>query len=98
MSEATSAASEAGAAQEPHLEPNGDNMTTVTVAFGTSQRTNEDIPAALIGEQKRARETDGTPVCAIVTIQGSGLDVRLPVGQCGSGGGGRGPNEAERRV
>jgi hypothetical protein len=63
-------------------------MTLITVSFGTSQRTNDEITAGWIVEQKRAREKDGVAVCAIVRIQGDGANLALPVGQCGPGGGG----------
>jgi hypothetical protein len=74
-------------------------MTSVSVSFGAIQRVNDDITAAWIVEQQRARERDDVPVCAMVRIQGVGVDVTLPVGQCGSGSGaGRAPNLREREI
>jgi hypothetical protein len=74
-------------------------MTSVSISFGTIHRVNDDITAAWIVEQQRARERDGVPVCAIVRIQGVGVDVTLTVGRCGTGsGGGRAPNPREREI
>ena len=71
----------------------------ITVSFGTVQRMNDDITAGWIVQQQRAREREGVPVCAIIKIQGSGIEVSLPVGQCGpGGGGGRPPNPREREL
>jgi len=74
-------------------------LFSITVSFGTVHRINDEITAGWIAEQQHSRERDGVAVCATVQIQGSGVDVRLPVGDCGSGGGvGRAPNPREREI
>lgn len=74
-------------------------MTTVTVTFGSSERQDDDITGSWIQDQIKSRERDGLAVCATLRVQGDGIDVRLPVGDCGSSGaGGRAPNLRERAV
>jgi hypothetical protein len=74
-------------------------LFSIAVSFGTVQRINDEITAGWIAEQQHSRERDGVPVCATIQIQGSGVDVRLPVGDCGSGGGGgRAPNSQEQEI
>jgi hypothetical protein len=75
-------------------------MASVTVGFGANERRDDEITASWIHEQIRAREREGAPVCARITVTGGGIDVALTAGDCGpaGGGGGRQPNSEERGV
>jgi len=74
-------------------------LIDISVSFGTIQRSNDEITAGWIAAQAHARKKDGIPVCALIAIRGSDIDLRLPAGDCGpGGGGGRMPNSREQEL
>lgn len=73
-------------------------MLSITITFGTGDRTNDDITGGWIADQIHSRERADEPVCAQVHITGPGLDLRLAAGHCGAGGSGRPLSPAEREV
>lgn len=63
-------------------------MATVTVTFGSNSRQNNAITAGWIHSEMETQEGAGQPICATVRVEGSGIDLTLPVGSCPRGGGG----------
>jgi hypothetical protein len=71
----------------------------VTVEIGTEVRGFEEVNESWINDQIGRRRRDGAAVCVIVTVQSSGLDLRLTTPGCGGGGGGgRLPNRREQEI
>jgi hypothetical protein len=64
-------------------------MATVTVTFGSETKQNHAITAGWIHGAMEAQRRAGQPICGTVRVEGSGIDLSLPVGSCprGSGGG-----------
>ena len=74
-------------------------MATVTVTFGSETKQNHAITAGWIHGAMEAQRRAGQPVCGTVRVEGSGIDLRLPVGSCpGGSGGGRPLTSAESDV
>ncbi len=57
----------------------------------------EDVEESWVNQHFH-RHNRGTPVCVVVRISAPSMDVRLSTPTCGSGGGGRLPNEKEKPV
>lgn len=71
----------------------------VTIQIGDETRSSSDATESWINQQINRRRTDGQNVCVVVTINTSGLNLRLATPGCGGGGGGgRAPNANEREV
>jgi len=65
-------------------------MAMVTVNFGGDTKQNNAITSGWIRSAMETQEKAGEPICATVKVQGSGIDLALPVGSCPRGmGGGR---------
>lgn len=71
----------------------------VTVRIGAETRNLAEADESWINQQLTRRRRDGQDVCVEVTLQTSGLNLRLATPGCSNGGrGGRLPNNNEREV
>ena len=71
----------------------------VTVRIGNETRSVNEADENWITQQISRRRRDGQNVCAEVSINTGGLNLRLTTPACGSvGGGGRPPNNNEQQV
>jgi len=74
----------------------------ITIQIGESQRMlndPKDIDESWINEQINKRRKDGLAVCVRVTIKDEDVNMVLATVNCnGTGGGGRLPNSAEKKV
>jgi hypothetical protein len=71
---------------------------SVTVQICTELRSGYDASESWITDQINRRRRDGAAVCVVVMVQSSGVDLKLTTPACGSGGGGRLPTVANRRL
>lgn len=73
-------------------------MITVQIG-GSASRTIAEASESWITEQIQQRRRDGSPICVRVSVATSDLNVALASQDCPLGiGGGRPPNERERRI
>jgi len=71
----------------------------ITVRIGSDEKDMSDLlDESWINQQINRRRRDGEVVCVRVIIRDAGLDMILATPSCGSGGGGRLPNAAEREI
>ena len=71
----------------------------VSVRIGAETRKLADADESWVNQQLARRRRDGQDVCVEVSVQTSGLNLRLATPGCGnSGGGGRLANNNEREV
>lgn len=72
-------------------------MTTVTIAG--EQKNLEAVTESWINKTINKAKSQGLPICARVRVHENDLNLNLSTPGCGGGrGGGRRPNEKERRV
>ena len=75
----------------------------ITVKIGQADRewtSLDDVQESWIAQQIADRYRAGQPVCVFVRITTPGVDVSMVAGQCqpSYGGGGRLPNQDERKI
>ena len=74
----------------------------ITVTIGSASRklgSARDVDASWINEQIRNRRAAGQPICFTISIHVPPIELNLPVGECGGGGGGsRGLRPQEQPV
>ena len=64
-------------------------MVTLTIGAASRElRSARDVDASWINEQIRNRRDAGQPVCFSIGIHEPPIELNLPVGACGNGGGG----------
>ena len=71
----------------------------ITIRIGNDERRYEELSEQWITQQINRRREDNVPPCVIVSINQPGLNMTLSTPGCASaGGGGRVPNDQERRI
>jgi len=70
----------------------------VRIQIGDMERELACADESWINQQINRRRADGQNVCVRVTINKDDLNMRLSTPSCASGGGGRPPNNREKRV
>jgi hypothetical protein len=70
----------------------------IRVAIGGSDVDIAEASPEWINQQINRRRADGVAVCVRVAINQADINVGLTTPTCGGGGGGRAPNERERRI
>jgi hypothetical protein len=70
----------------------------ILVSIAGDERSVQDANADWIVQQIERRRRDGLPVCVVVTIRTSELQMRLATPECGGGGGRRLPTGSEAGV
>src|SRR5947209_6442274 len=71
----------------------------VTIQIGAEEHSLSDANESWINDQIARRQRDRFPVCVVVRIQITGVDLRLATPACGGrGGGGRLPNPREQEI
>lgn len=72
----------------------------IKIQIGSDERRYEDASEQWITQQLRRRREDNVSTCVTVTINEPPLNMTLQTPGCsaGHGGGGRAPNDQERRI
>ena len=71
----------------------------VTIRIGSAQTSLEEMDEGWVNQQLSRRHADGFAVCVQVSISEPEVTMSLSTPQCaGGGGGGRLPNQRERRI
>ena len=71
----------------------------ITIRINQASESNSGIKPQWISEQIQNRRKDGASICVVFEVKCSGIDIRLPLGQCPQGnGGGREPNKRELQL
>lgn len=74
----------------------------ITIRIGNDERRCEDVSAQWITQQINRRRDDNVPACVTVVIHQPPLNMTLRTPGCAAtglgGGGGRAPNDQERKI